>query len=220
MVKIQGIIFDMDGVLIDTEIISFKYWEEAFKKYGYNYSMDFHLSIIGRNDNSIRSILKETFGAEFPLDDICNYKSESMFKYLDEKGTPAKPGVYELLEFLNENNYKVAVATSTNRDRALQSLESIGIKDKFDTMVCGDEIENSKPHPEIFLKAAQKLGLNPENCIVVEDSAAGLEAGYKGGMTVINVPDMKQPDDIMKKHTSIVCKNLLDIINYLIVSNL
>ncbi|MDU4935407.1 MAG: HAD family phosphatase [Peptostreptococcaceae bacterium] len=215
MWKIKGIIFDMDGVLVDTERISFKFWEKSFEKYGYKYSMDTHLSLIGRNNNSIRNILGETFGTEFPLDEICNYKSESMIKYLLEEGTPLKIGVFELLDYLRENNYKIAVATSTHKERAIQRLESVGIKEKFDDMVCGDEIEHSKPNPEIFLKAAEKLGLKPEECIVIEDSPAGVEAGYKGGMTVINVPDMKMPDEEMKKYSSLICNNLLDVKEYL-----
>ena len=215
MWKIKGIIFDMDGVLVDTERISFKFWEKSFEKYGYKYSMDTHLSLIGRNNNSIRNILGETFGTEFPLDEICNYKSESMIKYLLEEGTPLKIGVFELLDYLRENNYKIAVATSTHKERAIQRLESVGIKEKFDDMVCGDEIEHSKPNPKIFLKAAEKLGLKPEECIVIEDSPAGVEAGYKGGMTVINVPDMKMPDEEMKKYSSLICNNLLDVKEYL-----
>lgn len=215
MWKIKGIIFDMDGVLVDTERISFKFWEKSFEKYGYKYSMDTHLSLIGRNNNSIRNILGETFGTEFPLDEICNYKSESMIKYLLEEGTPLKIGVFELLDYLRENNYKIAVATSTHKERAIQRLESVGIKEKFDDMVCGDEIEHYKPNPEIFLKAAEKLGLKPEECIVIEDSPAGVEAGYKGGMTVINVPDMKMPDEEMKKYSSLICNNLLDVKEYL-----
>ena len=215
MWKIKGIIFDMDGVLVDTERISFKFWEKSFEKYGYKYSMDTHLSLIGRNNNSIRNILGETFGTEFPLDEICNYKSESRIKYLLEEGTPLKIGVFELLDYLRENNYKIAVATSTHKERAIQRLESVGIKEKFDDMVCGDEIEHYKPNPEIFLKAAEKLGLKPEECIVIEDSPAGVEAGYKGGMTVINVPDMKMPDEEMKKYSSLICNNLLDVKEYL-----
>ena len=215
MGKIQGVIFDMDGVLVDTERISFKFWIKSFEKYGYKYSIDTHLSIIGRNNQSIRKILGETFGPEFPLEDICNYKSESMINYLLEEGTPLKSGVFELLDFLRESNYKIAVATSTHRERAIQRLESVGIKEKFDDMVCGDEIEHSKPNPEIFLKAAKKLGLEPEECIVIEDSPAGVEAGYKGGMKVINVPDMKIPDEEMKKHASLICNNLLEVKEYL-----
>ena len=215
MGKIKGIIFDIDGVLVDTERISFKFCEKSFEKYGYKYSMDTNLSLIGRNNNSIRNILGETFGTEFPLDEICNYKSESMIKYLLEEGTPLKIGVFELLDFLRKSNYKIAVATSTYKERAIQRLESVGIKEKFDDMVCGDEIEYSKPNPEIFLKAAEKLGLKPEECIVIEDSPAGVEAGYKGGMTVINVPDMKTPDEEMKKYSSLICNNLLDVKEYL-----
>ena len=215
MGKIQGVIFDMDGVLVDTERISFEFWVKSFEKYGYKYSMDIHLSIIGRNDQSIRNILRETFGTDFPLQEICNYKSESMINYLLEEGTPLKIGVFELLEFLRECNYKIAVATSTHRERAIQRLESVGIKGKFDGIVCGDEIDHSKPDPEIFIKAAERLGLQPKECIVIEDSPAGVEAGYKGGMKVINVPDMKMPDEKMKKQASLICNNLLEVKKYL-----
>lgn len=215
MGKIKGIIFDMDGVLVDTERISYKFWIEAFEKYGYEYTMDTHLSIIGRNNESIRNVLRNSFGEDFPLDDIYKHRSEGIIKYLEEQGTPIKLGVYELLGFLEENNYKIAVATSTHRERALKRLESVGINGRFDAMVCGDEVKHSKPNPEIFLKAAKKLGLEPIECIVVEDSPAGVEAGYKGGMNVINVPDMKEADDKIREQSVSVCENLLEVIEYL-----
>ncbi|MGL5694673.1 MAG: HAD family hydrolase [Peptostreptococcaceae bacterium] len=215
MGDIKGIIFDMDGVLIDTEKISYKFWVKAFEKFGYEYTMDTHSSIIGRNNESIRNVLSNSFGEDFPLDDIYKHRSEGMIKHLEEEGTPIKLGVCELLDFLQENDYKIAVATSTNRERALQRLESVGINGRFDAMVCGDEVENSKPNPEIFLKAADKLGLSPKECIVIEDSPAGVEAGYNGGMKVINVPDMKEPDDEIIKNTIAICENLLKVRDYL-----
>ncbi|SCI15921.1 MULTISPECIES: HAD family hydrolase [unclassified Romboutsia] len=215
MENIKGIIFDMDGVLIDTEKISFECWVKAFKKYGYNYNMDVHTSIIGRNNESIRNVLGQTYGIEFPLDDIYECRTKYMNEYLELNGTPSKLGVHELLRFLKENEYKIALATSTNRKRAIKRLESAGIENVFDGIICGDEVENSKPNPEIFLKAAKKLGLRPEECMVVEDSPAGIEAGYNGGMTVIHVPDMIEPSEEMKMKSSYIFENLFMVKQYL-----
>lgn len=215
MGEIKGIIFDMDGVLVDSERVSYKFWTKAFEKYGYDYSMEVHYNLLGRNTSSIRNVLGNIFGEELPLDDIYKYKTEEMLKYLEDIGVPAKTGVFEILEFLKSNGYKIALATSTNRDKAIQRLERAGISVQFDAMICGDEVENSKPNPEIFLKAAKKLNLNPKECMVIEDSPAGVEAGYQGGMKVINIPDMKEPDNEVIEKSYMICNSLLDVIDCL-----
>ena len=119
-----------------------------------------------------------------------------------------------MLEYLKENKYKIAVATSTKRERAEKLLTMVKIKDFFEEIICGDEVKNSKPDPEIFLKAAKKLGSQPSHCIVLEDSAAGIEAAYNAGMKGINIPDMKIPDDEIIKKAFRIEQSLLDVLEY------
>ncbi len=109
----------------------------------------------------------------------------------------------------------MAVATSTKRERAVKRLAKANLKDCFDAIVCGDDVVNSKPNPEIFLKAAKKINVNPKNCIVIEDSPMGVEAAYNGGIRCINVPDLKEPDEQIKSQSHKILENLLEVREYL-----
>ena len=215
MRKVDAIIFDMDGVLIDSERISFKCFQEVFKEHNYKMDEIFYLRLIGRNVKSIKAIMEEEYGIDFPFDTIYKKKSNLALEITDKNGVIIKPGVHELLDYLNKENYKIAVATSTRRERALQLLEEAKIKDKVNYVICGDQVENSKPNPEIFLKAAKGLNVSPEKCIVIEDSDAGITAAHAAKMIGIHVPDMKFLEDDTKELAFKICDNLIDVKNYL-----
>ncbi|AQR95109.1 HAD family hydrolase [Clostridium saccharoperbutylacetonicum] len=215
MNKIQGIIFDMDGVIIDSERISFKCFQEVFKEYNYEIDEKFYLKVIGRNYAGIEDIMKKEYGDDFPFETIYRKKADLAYEVTDRDGVIVKPGVHELMDYLKENGYKIAVATSTRRERALQLLEEAKVKAKVDFVVCGDEVENSKPNPEIFLKAAKGLGVKAEKCIVIEDSDAGITAAHAAKMIGIHVPDMKQLEVETKALAFKVCKSLFEVKEYL-----
>lgn len=215
MKKVEAIIFDMDGVLIDSERISFKCYQEILKDYNYEMNESTYLKFIGRNINGIKSAIIEEYGEDFPFDEIYTKKSKLATELTDKNGVIVKPGVYEILDFLNNKKYKIAVATSTRRERALQLLESAKIKDKVNFIIGGDQVENSKPNPEIFLKAANGLGVEPEECIVIEDSDAGITAAHAAKMRGIHVPDMKQLEEDTKGLAYRVCNDLLEVRSYL-----
>ncbi|AGF56368.1 beta-phosphoglucomutase family hydrolase [Clostridium saccharoperbutylacetonicum] len=215
MNKIQGIIFDMDGVIIDSERISFKCFQEVFKEYNYEIDEKFYLKVIGRNYAGIEDIMKKEYGDDFPFETIYRKKADLAYEVTDRDGVIVKPGVHELMDYLKENGYKIAVATSTRRERALQLLEEAKVKAKVDFVVCGDEVENSKPNPEIFLKAAKGLGVKAGKCIVIEDSDAGITAAHAAKMIGIHVPDMKQLEVETKALAFKVCKSLFEVKEYL-----
>jgi len=215
MKKVEAIIFDMDGVLIDSERLSLKCYQEVFKEYDYKIDEEFYVQFIGTNVKSIKAKMEEKYGEDFPFDSIYEKKVKLTLEITDKNGVIIKPGVHELLDYLNKKNYKIAVATSTRRKRALQLLEEAKIKDKVDFVICGDQVENSKPDPEIFLKAAKGLDVNPENCIVIEDSDAGITAAHAAKMTGIHVPDMKFLEDETKKLAFKICENLIKVKEYL-----
>lgn len=215
MQNIECVIFDMDGLILDTERLSFEAWQKILKRYERVMTVENYNTLIGINYKSLMNKLVEIYGQELPLADIYAEKNEDMLKFIKDNGVPVKPGIYELLDFLIEKNYKFALATSTPRERAVKLLEIARIKDKFGAMVFGDEVANSKPHPEIFLKAAEKLGAAPEKCIVLEDSPAGIEAAYRAGMRGINIPDLKMPDENIKKFAFKIMGSLHDVIDYL-----
>lgn len=211
MKNIKAVIFDMDGILIDTERISFNAFKEVLS--GYNYKMDeqFYLTMIGRNTKSIKELMLKEYGSDFPFEEVYDKKVKIAVDTIDRDGVIVKPGVHELIDYLNEKDYKIAVATSTRRERAHYLLEQIKIKDKVDYIICGDQVQNSKPDPEIFLKAAKGLNMSPEECIVIEDSDAGILAASRAGMKGINVPDMKKPDENMKKNAYKIFNNLIEV---------
>lgn len=215
MQNIECVIFDMDGLILDTERLSFEAWQKILKRYERVMTLETYNTLIGITYKNVISKLVEIYGQELPMADIYAEKNRDMLKFMDNNGVPVKPGIYELLDFLTERNYKFALATSTPREKAVNLLEKVGIKGKFGAMVFGDEVENSKPHPEIFLKAAEKLGVDPEKCIVLEDSPAGIEAAYRAGMRGINIPDLKMPDENIKKFAYKIFGSLTDVIDYL-----
>lgn len=215
MKNIKGVIFDMDGVLIDTEKISFNSFREVLSQYNYEMSEAFYLTMIGRNVKSIKELMINEYGEEFPFEEVYEKKVKIAVDTINRDGVIVKPGVHEIIDYLRDNNFKIAVATSTRRERAHYLLEQIGIKDKVNYIICGDQVENSKPDPEIFLKAAKGINIPPENCIVIEDSDAGILAASKAGMMGINVPDMKMPDENMKKLAFKICSNLLEVKTYI-----
>lgn len=215
MDKIEAVIFDMDGLLIDSETISFKCFQTVFSYYGYEISKEYYINkLIGRNIKNIKEAILKEYGEEFKFDEIYYEKVKVMNDYIESNGILLKKGALELIEYLNKNKYKIAVATSTKRERAEKLLTMVKIKDYFQEIICGDEVINSKPNPEIFLKAAEKLGVNPEVCIVLEDSAAGIEAAHKAGMKGINVPDMKIPDDNIKEKAYRIEESLINVLEY------
>lgn len=216
MTNIKAVIFDMDGVLIDTERVSFKAYEKILKEYNYEISNEFYLTLLGRNIQSTKIRFIEEYGKDFPFDEIYKKKSKLATDTIDKKGVVMKEGVHELIDYLKENKYKIAVATSTRKERAHKLLTDINIIDKVDYIICGDQVENSKPNPEIFLKAAIGLKVDPKECIVIEDSEAGIIAADAANMKGINVPDMKKPDEYMKKLAFKICKNLIEVREYFI----
>lgn len=219
MKKIEGIIFDMDGILLDTESIAYECYRKIFKKYGYDMNKEDYCLLIGRSRRSISEILIKKYGQGLQLTNIYSEKDIEMNEFICKNGPTVKPGVYELLDFLIEKEYKIAVATSTSRERAVDLLERTNIRDKLNAIVCGDEVKNSKPDPEIFLKAAEKLNVETNRCIVLEDSPVGIEAAHCGGIMSIMIPDLKEPDDKVKKLAYKICGNLLEVREFLKNSN-
>lgn len=211
MAKLELVIFDMDGLMFDTERIAFTSWKKAASEYGYEIDRELFIMTLGVNLEGTKEIFVKHFGEKFPIDSIKNERFKIAENIIKEDGVPVKKGLYELLNYLKEVNIKRAVATSTNRERAVSLLKKAGIDKCFDYVICGDDIKHSKPHPEIFLKAAEKLGCLPQHCIVLEDSEAGIISANRAKMVPIMVPDMKEPDEEIKKIIYKQLKSLYDV---------
>lgn len=215
MENIQAIIFDMDGVIFDTERLYLNTWTMVFERYGYKITKEVYTSVMGRGRKNVINTFLRKYGEDLPIEEMYKEKDYELNKLIENNQVDIKYGVYEVLEFLKENGYKVALATSAKRDRAMKHLTYAKIIDKFDAIICGEDVINSKPNPEIFLKAADALNVKRENCIVIEDSESGVKAGYSAGMKVIHIPDLKELDYKTKRYAYRILSDLTEVIQYL-----
>lgn len=196
---IKLVIFDMDGLMFDTERIAFEAWEKAFCKYGYVLTKEPFEKTIGLNFEKTKAIYLQHFGKECLINEIAKDRLIIADELIHQNGVQIKEGLYDILRYFKELNIKMAVATSTSRERAYSLIGNANIIDYFECIVCGDEIEKCKPDPDIYLKVADNMGIKPKNCLVLEDSEAGISAAYSAGMVPIMIPDIKEPDEAIEK---------------------
>ena len=215
MNNIKAVIFDMDGVLFDTERVYLESWIKVFKEYGYTMTKEMYIPLMGTGRKNVKEVFKKTFGDNIPIEEMYVKKDELLFKAIDNNEVPLKLGAIDILCYLKEEGYKIALATSAKRDRVTKQIQANNMNNMFNAIVCGDDVVNSKPDPEIFLKAAKKLDVNPENCVVIEDSLAGIKGANKGGMKGSHVEDLKKADDEIKTLSTKTFKNLVEIKEYL-----
>ncbi|MCI9069080.1 MAG: HAD family phosphatase [Clostridium sp.] len=215
MNKIKAIIFDMDGVIFDTEMVYLKVWSKVFEKYGYKMTKEIYTSVLGTGRENVKKVFVNNYGSNLPIDDMYKEKDENLAKEI-ENGVALKAGAYEILKYLKEKDFKIALATSAISKRAFKQLKQANIYKFFDAVVCRDEVEKTKPNPDIFLKAADKLNVNKSECIVIEDSSAGIKAAFNAGMIPIHVIDLKDADSDILEMAYKSFNNLNDIKNELI----
>jgi HAD superfamily hydrolase (TIGR01509 family) len=190
-----AVIFDMDGLMFDTENLTIPLWEVAGKPFGYNLTREIVLRMVGISGERAQALLLEEFGADFPYEAIRDEFRVLVSKEIEKKGVPKKPGLMYLLDRLRAANIPLGVATSTRSPRAIDLLEKTGILDRFKALTCGEEISNGKPAPDIFLLAAKKLGQPPCNCVGFEDSTAGLMSLHAAGIRSVYIKDVLDPPE-------------------------
>lgn len=214
MNKVKAVIFDMDGVIYDTEKVYLDGWMKVFKEYGYEMKKEYYISVMGTGRKNVKKVFLELYGKDLPIEEMYKKKDEELFRVVENQGIPLKENALELLDFLKENKVKIALGTSAKRERLEKQLKE-DVRKRFDVVVCGDDVEKSKPNPDIFLKAAEKLNVKPNECIVIEDSTSGIKASYNAGMMGIHVEDLKPVDDEILKYAYKNFKSLNDVKNYL-----
>lgn len=192
---INAVIFDMDGVLIDTEKYLNKYWIQAAREAGFDFKREHGLLIRSLAGKYAAPLLQEIFGKDFDYVAIRDRRKELMKQHLKEHGVEKKPFVDETLDALRAMGIKVAVATATDMERASAYLKEIGIYDKFDKIVCAEMVTNGKPQPDVYRYACDCIGELPENCVAVEDAPNGILAAYRAGLYTVMVPDLSEPDE-------------------------
>lgn len=212
---IKGLIFDMDGLILDTETISNKLLIDIFSKYDINLNEEIISKTIGLEKKKAIKVFEEYLGDNIPIKDIINLHKKVVNDYLEKNGVPVKLGLIELLNYLDEEKIKKVVATSSYRKVAENVLIRANVYNRFDDIICGDEIKESKPSPDIFLKALEKLNLPADEVIVLEDSRMGILAAHRAKIKSIMIPDILPADEETKKLYFKECKSLLDVIHLL-----
>ena len=209
------IIFDMDGVIFDSENAVYSCWKMIADKYGIKDIEKPYMKCIGVNSAMSERIFLDVYGEDFPYE---KYKAEQSAEYhrrYDGGRLPMKPGIRELLTALKAHGYMIAIASSTRFECVKDQIRDAGLDSFFDVIIGGDMIERSKPEPDIFLAAAEKLSAEPSATYVVEDSFNGIRAAYAGGFIPIMVPDMLPPDDEMRAKARYIATDLFDVKRYL-----
>lgn len=212
---IKAIIFDMDGLMIDSERVTFECYQERLKDMNLTMDEEFYKTLLGKPIKGIYQRFYDVYGNDFPIENVIQDVHQLMAERFETEGVPVKKGLVELLHYLKDNNYKTIVATSSNRDRVDKILEQAKITEFFDDSICGDEVTKGKPNPEVFLKSCQKLGVNVDEAIVLEDSEAGIQASYDANIKVICIPDMKYPEKQYEEKTFKILKDLTEVTAYL-----
>lgn len=193
--QLAALIFDMDGLMLDTERLARSAWQRAMADWNAALPDALYLLLVGRDEQGTVAILQEAYGAEFPVRQVRQRKQQYFEEHIARHGVPVKPGLMELLDFADALSLPKAVASSTETEPALRKLAVAGIAGQFGAIVCGDQVQNGKPAPDIFLEAAARLRVPPAGCLVLEDSEPGVRAAHAAGMLAIMVPDLKSPSE-------------------------
>lgn len=196
---IKAFIFDMDGVLLDTEKVCLRCWKKAASALGLNYVEQVFYKCVGQAKQDTLNTLKHFYADIKGFDENVFYDLTSVFFQQEEKsGLPKMKFADECLESLKNNGFKIALASSTKKSSVTRQLTQAGLIDYFSTVTCGDSVIHSKPHPEIYQKAAASLLLKSEECVCIEDSPNGIKSGNAAGLKVIMIPDLIQPDNDLR----------------------
>ena len=188
-----AVIFDMDGLMLDTERLAPAAWSEAARAVGVEFDMTLLPSMVGRSFRDCNALIVERHGEAYPTAELMRAWHVAYDAIVARDGIALKPGLVELLDWLEREDIDKAVATSTRRDRAQTKLAQTRLLHRFTVLVGGDEIARGKPAPDIFLLAAERLSRPPQDCVVLEDSEPGVRAALAAGMTPIMVPDLRPP---------------------------
>lgn len=212
--KIKAIIFDMDGVILDSETISWKTWDIAAKEYNLSDIEKTKEICMGANRADTCNILRSVYGKNFKSEDFLERTSELFFEIEKKEGIPLMPYVKETLEYLSKK-YTLALASSTRSSSVHRQLEATGVKRFFKTITTGDMVVHSKPDPEIYKIACSSIGMKPSECTAIEDSFNGIKSAYSAGLFTIMVPDKVQPTQEIKGLCNKICTSLNEIKTFL-----
>ncbi|MCH5290995.1 MAG: HAD family phosphatase [Treponema sp.] len=210
-----AVVFDMDGVLFDSERISRMMWARVGTEYGLSDIDTAVRDCTGSSRPDQFVYLRKKYGADFPAEAFRERCSFLFHSYVDANGLPLMPFAREILVYLKKQGYRLALASSTQTKTVLKELGEAGLLDFFETVTCGDMVVHSKPDPEIYIRACESLGLVPRFCVAVEDSPNGVRSAYAAGMRCVMVPDQIQPDGQLRSLLWQCCASLEELMHFL-----
>lgn len=211
---ISAFVFDMDGVLLDTESLCKKCWRLAAEKWNLKGVDEVYYQCVGQSDQDTLFTLQNFFEKQnenFNVREWYDYARNLFRKTEEGEGIELMPGAKNCLERLKNKGFILALASSTRRQAVERQISRAGLIDYFETLTCGDSVEHSKPDPEIYLRACSSVGIDPKNCVAVEDSPNGVLSAYNAGLKVILVPDQIKPDEKIKSLCAKILNSLEEI---------
>ncbi|MBR2130531.1 HAD family phosphatase [Aerococcus sp.] len=190
-----SVIFDMDGLMLDTEKIYAQVNQEGFESIGIEFTMDDYLKYVGVGEKETLQMYEEAIGDREAAEALLAREDKRYLEIIKDQAPDLKDDLIKVLDTLAVKNIDCYVASSSNIETVEYLLEATGIRKYFKGVLGGDQVENAKPDPEIYLKAVADFNLDKEKTIVLEDSLHGVNAAYQAGLDVIMVPDLVAPDD-------------------------
>jgi len=210
-----ALIFDMDGLLLDTEPLAALAWRDTAIGLGVEFDAALALALVGRNFADCATMIRAHYGADYPVDEVLDRWHATYDAIVEREGVAVKPGVHELLDWLERKAIPRAIATSTGRERARGKLIRTALLPRFHELVGGDEVAFGKPSPDIYFEAARRLAMAASDCVVLEDSEPGIRAALAAGMIPIMVPDLHPPPAGLRAIDLIVLPTLHDVLRHL-----
>ncbi|WP_200163401.1 HAD family hydrolase [Cerasicoccus arenae] len=211
LASVRGVIFDMDGLLLDTERLFKKAYQRSASQHGIVLKDSVYDMMIGLRSDASQRILREQLGPDAPSAAIIEGARHYYYMQIEEEGIPLRPGVREMFDYLDELDFPRAVATSTHHKLATLKLRSVGLLDRVVGIVSGDQVAHGKPAPDIYLAAAKLIGIPPEECLALEDSPPGVIAARKANCVTIMVPDLQAPNAVTRSMANFIYESLHDV---------
>lgn len=216
MINPEAIVFDMDGVIFDSERGCLNIWMDITKDKGLSNMEQVFRRCIGTTVVSTRRILQEAYGEDFEVDAFQELASRMFYERFGEGRLPVLKGARELLIYLSQRDIKVGLASSTREVTVKQQLTDAGLIQYFDYITCGDMLKVSKPEPDIYLLACRNLGVNPKHAVAIEDSYNGIRSAYRAGMKTFMVPDVIPASEAISSLCYRIFDNLVEVKEYLV----
>ncbi len=211
----KSIVFDMDGIIFDSEQLVLRTWKHYAPEYGLNNIEESFLKCVGTTRESTKKTMEKIYGTDFNYIEFRDKASELFHKTAEEEGLPLKKGVEELLNYLKEEEYVIGLASSTRIEIVTKELKEAGLYEYFNTIMGGDLLQRSKPYPDIYLMTCEKMNVDPKDTYAVEDSYNGIRSAYSAAMKPIMVPDLLPSTDEMREKAIIILHDLIQVKDYL-----